>query len=379
MTDTANFSVTFQDRPGLDRKFYRKPNPKLFADFHKQIEQVCKRHNTTEHSPYFLVDINWSESHFIFVEVHSSLTVPWLLAVLRKVQASPRWAVCLEGIPKGYAIVFAGGVQVSGVPFKGAKTIDDAVQRANHALQLDDLIRNCATNSDLKKLAQTELRSKAMRLRLSKVTDAGLDYLACLTKTTCLDLMFSKVSDRGLSKLTPLTRLTELNLSNTRIRRLDYLPALARLRDLDLASSPITDAGLASLPRQRALEELRLSETKISAKGLRHVAKLPRLRKLSLVNCRIDDAGLHALQKAPRLKELDLDGTRITDHGISLLPGMRLHELDLCNTTITDHSLPYLTKLRRLQELNLRDTGVSQEAIDRLRSALPNCSVRGGS
>jgi hypothetical protein len=64
------------------------------------------------------------------------------------------------------------------------------------------------------------------------------------------------------------------------------------------------------------------------------------------------------------------------DDLIVLQCASKLLALDLSGAALTDKALPDLKQLTSLRELNLTDTGLSQEAIHELRAALPDCSIQ---
>ena len=60
---------------------------------------------------------------------------------------------------------------------------------------------------------------------------------------------------------------------------------------------------------------------------------------------------------------------------VIVLRGLTINGLDLGDTDITDEGLAHLKGLTNLKSLNLRGTDVSDEAVDKLREALPNCRI----
>ena len=108
----------------------------------------------------------------------------------------------------------------------------------------------------------------------------------------------------------------------------------------------------------------------------RLVEEWPRLRKLWLFETKITDAGLDHLKGLTQLQDLELHKARITDAGLKQLKGLtQLRELELYGTKITDAGLVHLRGLTNLRYLGLTGTQVTYPAVERLRQALPNCSV----
>lgn len=52
------------------------------------------------------------------------------------------------------------------------------------------------------------------------------------------------------------------------------------------------------------------------------------------------------------------------------LPGLKL---DLSNSLVTDQGLPHLMKLENLKQIDLKQTQVTAEGIEKLKDALPSC------
>jgi len=119
-----------------------------------------------------------------------------------------------------------------------------------------------------------------------------------------VDLRLTKITDAGLEHLKRLTQLQSLNLTGTQITDvgLVYLKGLTQLQSLNLKSTQITDAGLVHLKGLTQLSWLDLSETKITDAGLVHLKGLTNLCYLYLVATQIGDAGIGRMRTAfPRM------------------------------------------------------------------------------
>ena len=102
-----------------------------------------------------------------------------------------------------------------------------------------------------------------------------------------------------------------------------------------------------------------------------------KLRDLDLYGSPIDDAGCQLLPKYfPHLDSLDLRKSKITDmalESIADLPELNLLILD--RTAISNAGLAKLGRLSRLRHLSVTNTGVDQEGIDALKTAIPGLNV----
>lgn len=133
----------------------------------------------------------------------------------------------------------------------------------------------------------------------------------------------------------------------------ESLAHLTSLRRLNCYRCPVTDAHIARIAHLRRLERLSLSSANITDHGLRHMAGLRSLRILSLGRTRIAGHGLQWIAGLPNLRKLYLGGT-----------------------AVGDDDLPQLSRLRQLETLDLGHTQVTQQGVQRLRSALPNTQIR---
>ncbi|MEC8929195.1 MAG: hypothetical protein VX705_08290 [Verrucomicrobiota bacterium] len=103
---------------------------------------------------------------------------------------------------------------------------------------------------------------------------------------------------------------------------------------------------------------------------------------LYLDDSRISDACLAGLGKLPRLAKLHLGVTGITDKGLQQVTRLRrLTSLNLSGTQTSDAGLKELGRWwrwfwrRRLERLFLFNTRVTKSGVERLRRALPNCTI----
>ena len=247
-----------------------------------------------------------------------------------------------------------------------------------------ELLNLCETRvSDLEPLAHlTALR--ALDLSGTKISD--LTPLVNLTALRALDLSGTKISD--LTPLAHLTALRALDLPGTKISDLTPLVNLTALESLDLSGTKVLDIEL--LANLTALESLDLSGTKVL--DIEPLANLTALRRLDLFATKASDmaplVNLTALEslnlfgtKASDLKPLAnltalewlfLSGTKVLD--IEPLANLTaLKWLFLFDTSVSD--LTRLTHLTTLRSLHLKNTNASENAIDALRSALPECDI----
>jgi hypothetical protein len=187
----------------------------------------------------------------------------------------------------------------------------------------------------------------SLRIRGSRLTDAGMARLSGLTRLTLLDVSSAPITAAGLKALGKLDRRSRLFLDETKVDDLTPLAQLPSLSMVVLGKTPLTDAGLASAVELRSLTGLILRETAISDAGLAHLANVTTLTSLNLSGTKITDAGLAQLANLPRLRSLILTSTAVTDAGLVALARMRsLQTVNLKGTRTTDAAVAELKKSR---------------------------------
>ncbi len=90
---------------------------------------------------------------------------------------------------------------------------------------------------------------------------------------------------------------------------------------------------------------------------------------------RFDASVLARLKRLPKLTHVDLQGMPITDDDLAYLEGMRLEAVYLADTRITDAGLARLESLIELSHLDVSNTAVTAEGVEKLRRKIPNLSV----
>jgi hypothetical protein len=101
---------------------------------------------------------------------------------------------------------------------------------------------------------------------------------------------------------------------------------------------------------------------------------------LDLTNSQVTDQGLVVLQKFPNLKKLILEGSeKITINGvrnIATMPSLEL--INLIRLKLDDSVVDILSKMGSLQQVFLYQTGLSADAIQKLKDARPRMFVNAG-
>jgi Leucine-rich repeat (LRR) protein len=293
------------------------------------------------------------------------------------------------------------------------------------------LARTWASDADIERIAG--LKSlKRLDLSLTYISDRGAESLKALDQLEELNLFAAEfITDAAMAFLRGSRQLKTLNLRGTDVTdtSLVYVADLSQLKSLDISFTQITDVGLEHLASLAQLEELNLGGNKISGAGLHVLKLLPKLRKLSFygiqrrnagwcwapvvtdleletisllsgledlnigygvalgaprpsdlgpadgeAECRIaggmriTDLGLARLSKLEKLQHLDLSGSGITPSGLKTLANLRnLRRLSLWNVKgIDDSAAPYLEALGNLTSLDLSNTAIGDDTLARL-------------
>lgn len=234
-------------------------------------------------------------------------------------------------------------------------------------------------------------------LSRSKVTDAGIGWLRGATRLYSLNLSGTEVTDAALEHLKGLPELYSLNLRGTQVSPRGVLKLIASSDymqiafpggwvskvenvhgfQLELSSSAITGEQLKFFGIVRAPAYLDLNGIALTDEGLANLGGFVDLRQLRISNTQVTNAGLKHLAGLGSLRELDLSGLEgVTDDGVKHLEGLTdIEWLDLSGTAVANAGLARLDALTRLKRLDLSDTPVTDEGINKLQQALPNCKI----
>ena len=151
------------------------------------------------------------------------------------------------------------------------------------------------------------------------------------------------------------------------------------IRTLQIGGRTMTDKTLEAAAHLTGLEELFLWwANKITDAGIARIQHLPHLRKLSIGYSRSSDVAVDHLAHLPMLEELEIDGPGFTDRSLLALSKVsRLKALTLSSRHphITDEGIEPLHRLAHLRQLHLPNAGISPQAWERLRQALPHLEL----
>jgi hypothetical protein len=237
---------------------------------------------------------------------------------------------------------------------------------------------------------------KFLEFYCSNIADRDLVYLKDLQELESLTIGCERVndnisptavSDDGPRHLAGLKSLKSLELVNTRVTGKGVTGL--QLESLSFCGAFLGDEDLRDIATMNGLKALFLDNCRLGETGMASIGWLPRLTTLSLSGTNVGDAGLAKLQDAQQLTHLDLSETPIGNAGMKYLPTfVNLRFLNLTGTQITDEGLLSLRGMDHLESINLSgcagwehgvgratDTTVTDEGVQKLQKALPNCEI----
>jgi Leucine-rich repeat (LRR) protein len=196
-----------------------------------------------------------------------------------------------------------------------------------------------------------------------KPEDDNIHHLAGLVDLERLDLYGTFVNDASMAKLSSLTKLRDLSLRGTACGAVDmsYLASMPELRSLDLGESFVDDISMKEIGKLSNLEDLILWNTYVTNEGIVELEGKLTLKRLNLDNLKqVGDDAMDTVGKLVNLEYLHIGGTQVTDAGIAKL-----------------HGLKNLKKQGGKPALDIKSLGISDEAVEKLRDAIPALKEEG--
>ena len=128
---------------------------------------------------------------------------------------------------------------------------------------------------------------------------------------------------------------------------------------------------------EKPIVALRIFNSQLSDEtGRRIVGQTPHLESLNCRRVLFGDGFLPAVGQLDSLRFLSLQNSRVTDAGLQHLASLTaLQELHLSETAVSDTGILLLKDLPSLRKLDLQDTFVTHGGVEKLRQALPDCTI----
>lgn len=176
-------------------------------------------------------------------------------------------------------------------------------------------------------------------------------------------------TDKVLENITHLRNLRELHMMSTEVSSKAWLLVnnFHKLRVLSLSHVKIKSSDIAKFKGFKQLEYFKLVVDTNVTPVLEQIRGSRKLTNLCLSRCDITDKDVEILSALPNLEELELRDTNITDIAIDSLPqSLRLLDINKCK--LTSASVPKLARLKNLRLLILdRETFHSSDIHQLLR------------
>lgn len=197
------------------------------------------------------------------------------------------------------------------------------------------------------------------------ITGQGLKILARITALEGLDLFDTQLSSSDLAVLSSFPKLGSLSLPNTiDTEAAKHLQASRKLSNLTLGNREIKASEIECLAAWKSLRNLTLIHAQLPDEVLQTFSKLESLTELHLVDCGLTDERLAKLRTAPKLLSLDLSRNEINGPGLASLVKLNLRSLDLTFNNLRNETLTHLPQLSSLENLYLGySTGVTDQGI----------------
>lgn len=233
-----------------------------------------------------------------------------------------------------------------------------------------DLSGSSITSDGLKSLPQFTLLVELNLSQMKGLKDSDLQFVGQLPNLEVLLLESTPISDAGLAHLTSLKKLKTLNLQQTSITDAGFLhlKLLTVLESLNVSQTGINGSGF-KVFYPRGLRVIEAHHTSFATEGFNHIANSKTLESLIVAEASVVDNNLRALKGCINLRKLDLAFNSVTTFGFKDLGGLRnLEYLDLWNNQgIGDPALNIIKNYKKLKVLITNGTGISQEALVKLK------------
>lgn len=279
---------------------------------------------------------------------------------------------------------------------------DDMVAKLSGLTKLDTLGITNSVITDAAVASIVKAFPDLVELDLSSntnMTSSVLRQIATLTKLQRLTLLQNRFNDLSTRRLAKLEELRSLDLRGNMEAgdmTMEVLGELPHLSALKHRSTAVTDYGMEKLASSSTITSLLMQDFVITSESGKHLAKFDKLNSLEIFRCQgfgsegvlalkgmkinrltlrdlpnIGDPALEVLRDLPALKRLYLhEIASLTDDGLkNLAAAQSLELLDIWSVPkMTDATVEVIAKLPNLKELSIRETAITEKAIDTILS-----------
>jgi tRNA A-37 threonylcarbamoyl transferase component Bud32 len=160
-----------------------------------------------------------------------------------------------------------------------------------------------------------------------KITDSDLAYIKDNTEARVANFSELNITDAGLDYIANLDNLTQLMVSNTKVKTLRAVVKLSNLRKFAALNIQLDPVAYDNIAKVQALQDVQLVGSSITDAELMKLVKMPNLRLLNISNCR-------------KLTALGLDRFRDQRPAMTIYYGVQ-------ETKYKDGPMPFLVKAQQ--------------------------------
>lgn len=238
----------------------------------------------------------------------------------------------------------------------------------------------------------------------TSVTDAGLRWIAAKApKLSSFNSYKNKISDAGVAAILDRCPIECLDIDGSpgvTDATPERLAGYPRIRRVAFERVSVTDAGAKYLGGIPSLHTVLLEHVRLTDEGMRRLAELPELScvgvsgtnvtglhlkrfcNASLI-CYMDECPLQdtvicdSLAQMHQLRWLSVKHTSLTDAAFGSIAACRsLESIILVGTRVTNAIVPDLLAMPSLAVVDIRETAIDREHLDRLRTRHLNSSLK---
>jgi hypothetical protein len=173
---------------------------------------------------------------------------------------------------------------------------------------------------------------------------------------------------------TPDALTTNEAVTDNDLKLIGQLPSV---RTLQLRGENITDAGLEHLELATSILQLDVESDNVTDRGLSRLGSLRKLRSLSVRSRGVTGEFIRSLQRCTQIDQLRIAKGPVHDEVVKQIVELwpDLWELDLLGTDVTDKSLCYVQGLRRIRQLDVRYTNITDAGVQHFQNRRPNVII----
>ncbi len=189
------------------------------------------------------------------------------------------------------------------------------------------------------------------------------NLLVPMSANLILELNFNAVQNPSLLDCSGLKAVNRIRCNQVELtsRAFQKFSQCEHLQSIQAQNSDVNDVALSGIEHFKELALLDLCGSRITSVSIAQIARCSNLEVLRLDDLHLNDSSLGALSQLKKLKTLTLHRSGITNSGIERLKSLsQLQVLHIgANRQIDNKSLEYISSLKNLQSIDLRETTIT--------------------